>query len=106
MAKSKHRENAMPQLFEEDREERLFPTIADAEKPQLCYENINGKLFYGDSIEWLKTLPTGSVDLVFADPPYNINKADWDTFESQEAYIEWSLLWIVEASRVLNFSFR
>ena len=30
-------------------------------------------------------------DLVFADPPYNIGKADWDEFELHDAYIEWSL---------------
>ncbi|WP_220474278.1 DNA-methyltransferase [Propionibacterium ruminifibrarum] len=42
------------------------------------------------------------MELVFADPPYNIKKADWDNFESQEAYIEWSLQWISEASRILS----
>lgn len=46
--------------------------------------------------------PTASVDLVFADPPYNIKKADRDTFASQEAYIAWSLLWMQQASRVLK----
>lgn len=68
----------------------------------LQYEHSNGKLFLGDSIEWLKTLEDESVDLVFADPPYNIKKAEWDTFENQEAYIQWSLEWIVEASRILK----
>nr|WP_113757890.1 site-specific DNA-methyltransferase [Brevibacillus laterosporus] len=68
----------------------------------LNYEHPNGKLYCGDSIEWLKSLESESVDLVFADPPYNIKKADWDTFESQEVYIEWSLQWIREASRVLK----
>ncbi|MGZ8249083.1 DNA-methyltransferase [Methylomagnum sp.] len=40
--------------------------------------------------------------MVFADPPYNIKKADWDSFESQEHYIEWSIRWISQASRVLK----
>lgn len=66
------------------------------------YRNKNGTLFTGDSIEWLKSLPDASVDLVFADPPYNISKADWDSFESQEAYITWSMKWITETSRVLK----
>jgi len=35
-------------------------------------------------------------------PPYNIKKADWDSFESQEQYIEWSIQWISQASRVLK----
>lgn len=56
----------------------------------------------GDAIQWLKTLESQSVDMVFADPPYNIKKAEWDTFESQAAYVEWSLQWIEEASRVLT----
>jgi site-specific DNA-methyltransferase (adenine-specific) len=59
-------------------------------------------LYQNESIEWLKTIETESVDLIFADPPYNIKKTDWDKFESQEQYIEWSMQWIEEASRVLT----
>jgi site-specific DNA-methyltransferase (adenine-specific) len=59
-------------------------------------------LYEGDSIEWLKSLGDETVDLIFADPPYNINKADWDKFESQEDYIKWSMAWIKEASRILK----
>jgi site-specific DNA-methyltransferase (adenine-specific) len=62
----------------------------------------NGLLFEGDSISWLKLLEDSSVDLVFADPPYNLNKEEWDNFESQEAYINWSLEWIKEVSRILK----
>jgi site-specific DNA-methyltransferase (adenine-specific) len=69
---------------------------------QLQYEHPHGKLYQGDSIDWLKSLETKSVDLIFADPPYNIKKADWDNFENQEHYIEWSLQWICEASRILK----
>ena len=73
-----------------------------SEKIQLHYAHPNGKLFLGNSIDWLTSLENESVDLVFADPPYNIKKAEWDTFESQEVYIQWSLSWIKEASRVLK----
>lgn len=69
---------------------------------KLQYENSLGKLYVGDSVEWLLSLQSESVDLVFADPPYNIKKADWDNFESQEKYIDWSIKWIREASRVLK----
>ena len=69
---------------------------------QLQYEYPCGKLYQGDSIDWLKSLESKSVDLIFADPPYNIKKADWDNFENQEQYIEWSLQWIREASRILK----
>ncbi len=71
-------------------------------KFKLFYEQQTGKLFLGDSIEWLRSLENQSIDLIFADPPYNLNKADWDNFESQEKYIEWSLQWIRESSRILK----
>jgi site-specific DNA-methyltransferase (adenine-specific) len=69
---------------------------------QLQYDHPNGRLFQGDSIDWLASLDEDSVDLIFADPPYNIKKADWDSFESQEQYINWSIKWISQASRVLK----
>lgn len=69
---------------------------------QLQYEHPNGCLYQGDSINWLTSLDSASVDLVFADPPYNIKKADWDTFDSQEEYIRWSVQWIAQASRILK----
>lgn len=76
----------------------------EAVQPQyrLFYEQNTGQLFLGDSLEWLRSLSPGSVDLIFADPPYNLNKADWDNFESQEKYIEWSIQWIKEAGRILK----
>jgi site-specific DNA-methyltransferase (adenine-specific) len=69
---------------------------------QVSYQNQNGCLYAGDSLVWLKLLPENFVDLVFADPPYNLKKADWDNFESQEVYINWSLQWIKEVSRILK----
>jgi site-specific DNA-methyltransferase (adenine-specific) len=72
------------------------------EAPELRFSHPNGTLYQGDCIDWLRSLKSGSIDLIFADPPYNIKKADWDNFESQEAYIAWSMLWITEASRVLS----
>ncbi|MDP8232603.1 MAG: DNA methyltransferase [Candidatus Zophobacter franzmannii] len=66
------------------------------------YKKNDNVLFKGNSLEWLKSIESESVDLIFADPPYNINKADWDKFESQEAYIKWSMNWISEAARVLK----
>ncbi len=71
-------------------------------KPTLFYKHPQGKLWQGDSIEWLRSLPDESVDMIFADPPYNIKKADWDTFESQEEYIKFSMKWIEQAARVLK----
>ena len=69
---------------------------------QLHYKNRLGKLYLGDSLAWLKGLETETIDLVFADPPYNINKAEWDNFESHTHYVEWSREWLQQASRVLK----
>lgn len=72
------------------------------EKPELFYKHQNGEIWIGDSISWLNSLAENSVDLIFADPPYNIKKADWDNFESQQKYIEWSLKWIEPSAKVLK----
>ncbi|MBK8986681.1 MAG: site-specific DNA-methyltransferase [Chloroflexi bacterium] len=74
----------------------------DAPKPQLLYQHPHGSIYVGDSVQWLSSLPTESVDLIVADPPYNINKAEWDTFESHQVYVQWSLSWIEQAARVLK----
>lgn len=66
------------------------------------FETSYGKLYQIDAIKFLKTLESESVDLIFADPPYNIKKAEWDTFSSQKEYVEWSMEWIKEAHRVLK----
>lgn len=90
-----------PLLFEVTNGQ-TFPVDEKSEKIQLHYQHPNGKLFLGNSIDWLKSLETESLDLVFADPPYKIKKADWDNFESQEVYIQWSISWIEQAARVLK----
>lgn len=77
----------------------LFSTPCNS-KVVFCRKN--GLLFHDDSLHWLKNLKDESVDVIFADPPYNIRKASWDCFESQEAYISWSMEWITEAARVLK----
>lgn len=61
-----------------------------------------GSLYLDDSIDFLRNLDSESVDLIFADPPYNIKKANWDIFSSQKDYLDWSMLWIIEAQRVLK----
>ena len=70
--------------------------------PRLQYDHPNGKLYQGDSVDWLSGLKDETIDLIFADPPYNIKKAEWDNFESQESYIEWAMQWIMQAARVLK----
>ena len=52
-------------------------------------------------LELLGELADGSVDLVVTDPPYAIAKAEWDEFESLEAYVDWCDSWLAEVARVL-----
>ena len=72
----------------------------------------------GDCIQAMKGLPTGSIDLVFADPPYNLQLAGelhrpnntrvdavddhWDQFDSFAAYDRFTREWLTEARRVLK----
>jgi site-specific DNA-methyltransferase (adenine-specific) len=70
--------------------------------PAIAYQHPNGTLFCGDSLFWLTTLERELADLIVADPPYNLKKAEWDSFESQEIYIAWSMQWIAEAARILK----
>lgn len=99
------RNREVPEFFGQPltKGERL-PVAVSAEitLPRLCYSHPHGEIWLGDSIEWLRSLDAGSVDLVFADPPYNIKKAEWDTFESQQEYVSWSVRWIEQAARVLK----
>jgi modification methylase len=72
----------------------------------------------GDCIEVMRGLPDNSVDLVFADPPYNLQlKGDlhrpdnslvdavddaWDRFASFETYDAFTRAWLAEARRILK----
>ena len=75
-------------------------------------------ILHGDSLELLKQIPDKSIDLVFADPPYNLQLKDtlyrpdqttveavtndWDKFDTYQAYDKFSLLWLKECKRVLR----
>ncbi len=76
------------------------------------------KIIIGDCIEELKKLPEKSVDLIFADPPYNLQITDglyrpnntkvdgvfddWDKFASFEEYDNFTQNWLRECRRVLK----
>jgi modification methylase len=77
-----------------------------------------GQILEGDCIAAMRSLPSASVDLVFADPPYNLqlggdlNRPDgshvdavtdhWDRFDSFAAYDKFTREWLTEARRVLK----
>ncbi len=72
------------------------------------------RVIVGDCLEALKSLPTASVDLVFADPPYNLKLSadlmrpnntrvdgvddDWDKFASFAEYDAFSRAWLTDAA--------
>ena len=62
--------------------------------PKPFFETELGKLYNLDVLKFFNSIEDESIDLVFADPPYNIKKAEWDTFQSQKQYVDWSMLWI------------
>jgi len=77
-----------------------------------------GQILSGDCIEAMRSLPSASVDMVFADPPYNLQLGgdlsrpdgshvdavtdDWDKFDSFAAYDRFTRDWLTEARRVLK----
>ena len=81
-------------------------------------ESVEDKIVLGDCIEVLNQMPEGSVDLIFADPPYNLQLAgellrpnnskvmgvdnDWDQFNSFKEYDEFSKKWLKACQRVLK----
>ena len=76
------------------------------------------KILIGNSIELMNSLPARSVDLVFADPPYNLQLGgdlhrpnetkvsgvveDWDKFDSLAEYDRFTNEWLVAAKRILK----
>jgi modification methylase len=76
------------------------------------------RIILGDCIAEMAKLPAGSIDLVFADPPYNLQLGgellrpdnskvdavddDWDQFASFAAYDAFTRAWLAEARRVLK----
>ncbi|MBI2323234.1 MAG: hypothetical protein HYU88_14345, partial [Chloroflexi bacterium] len=59
---------------------------------------------HGDALEVLRRYPDSSIDLAFADPPYNLDK-DYNVYADQqqrERYVAWCNAWLTEYARVLK----
>ncbi|WP_069050149.1 site-specific DNA-methyltransferase [Blastomonas sp. RAC04] len=88
--------------------------VRPAAKPELPL----GQILRGDCIEEMRKLPTGSIDMIFADPPYNLQLGgdlfrpeggrvdavdnDWDKFDTFAAYDRFTREWMTEAQRILK----
>ena len=80
--------------------------------------NFFNKIANGNSLEILKKVSDKTFDLVFADPPYNLQIGEklkrpddskvngvndkWDKFESYEDYDKFCIEWLIECKRVLK----
>jgi site-specific DNA-methyltransferase (adenine-specific) len=74
------------------------------ELPQQFPEDMLGQIHQGDCIEGMQRLPDATVDLVFADPPFNIGY-QYDAYDDsleEEKYLAWSADWMREVHRVLK----
>jgi adenine-specific DNA-methyltransferase len=61
------------------------------------FEGAGHRIIHGDALEALKQIPEGSIDLVFADPPYNIGKnfnGHKDKWNRDEDYLAWCYAWL------------
>lgn len=70
------------------------------EEKELPAVSVDG-LVHGCAIDGLRSLPDESIDLIVTDPPYNMDKADWDSFGSGEDFAAWCEQWLSECVRVL-----
>ena len=75
-------------------------------------------ILLGDSLKIMKTIPSKSVDLIFADPPYNLQlkdtlyrpdqttveavTQDWDKFNTYKEYDNFTEQWLKESKRILK----
>ena len=90
-----------------------------ARRPTLepYHQTPDAVLYLGDVLTTLKSLPAGSVDAIFADPPYllsnggiscqsgkmvSVNKGRWDASKGFDADYKWHKAWLKECQRVLT----
>jgi len=60
------------------------------------------KVILGDAIEIMKKIPNNSIDMTFADPPFNLGKKynHYKDKKELDEYIEWCKLWLKEMVRI------
>ncbi|NQV60062.1 MAG: site-specific DNA-methyltransferase, partial [Alphaproteobacteria bacterium] len=82
------------------------------------YKIDRNRIHLGDSVQVMSGMPDASVDLVFADPPYNLQLSgelrrpnnskvegvddDWDRFDDFASYDEFTTAWLTQVRRVLK----
>ncbi|MBD2437502.1 site-specific DNA-methyltransferase [Nostoc sp. FACHB-110] len=83
----------------------ITPDIATQQGLQQVYMSKHGILYQGDCLKLLSALPDESVELVFADPPFNLGKEYGEGVSDRmdvDKYLDWSQQWLSECVRVLK----
>lgn len=91
----------MPKRPPRTTRELAVPRDLRGDGPTRAHADARGQLWHADALVLLSRIPSGTVDLVVADPPYAIGKASWDEFASLDAYVAWCDTWLAEVARVL-----
>jgi site-specific DNA-methyltransferase (adenine-specific) len=71
-------------------------------KSKEFFESLINKVVQGDCLEIMRQIPDNSVDVTFADPPFNLKKkynSYYDKHEVQE-YLSWCKEWLTEMVRI------
>ena len=66
------------------------------------FNGLINKVIQGDCLEVMKEIPSNSVDVTFADPPFNLKKkyhSYYDKYEVEE-YLSWCKKWLTEMVRI------
>ena len=73
--------------------------------PTPIFQTAHGRLFEGDCLPVLRAISDAAVDLIFADPPFNLNKdysSKMDDDLPDAEYLAWSREWLIQFIRVLK----
>ncbi len=101
------------------KEAKALKRTNDKKKDNAASENLPlGQILRGDCVEAMKSIPDATIDLIFADPPYNLQLGgdlqrpdgsqvdavddDWDKFDTFKIYDQFTKAWLKEARRILK----
>lgn len=93
--------DAIYQLIHEELENKP----EDRPMPPLAFQTSLGKLYQGDCLDLMAHMESDGVDLIFADPPFNLNKlypSGIDDNLKESHYLDWCEAWAAECVRILK----
>lgn len=71
----------------------------------LSFSTDLGKLYQGDCLSLMKEMEDESIDFIFADPPFNLDKkyeSGMNDNVEDQTYLQWTELWLLECIRILK----